>query len=178
MIASLSLAGCSGIQETINNKIASTAKEVSDGVNSEVGKATDALKSEFGTGENVNAKNLQGTLFMKYFESYSKEKKDQAMSSKFLESGSEGLKKDFGLILVKELSIDTCPPNPDGACGSNFFIFTKTSNWNKAGNQEFYLADGGGAPGDVYGPFTDDLQKLYNEIKDIKTVKFDTAAAE
>ncbi len=45
-IASLGLTGCSGLQDMINNKIASTAKEVSDGINSEVGKATDALKAQ------------------------------------------------------------------------------------------------------------------------------------
>ncbi len=45
-IASLALTGCSAIQTAINNKIASTAKEVSGNINSEVAKTTDALKAQ------------------------------------------------------------------------------------------------------------------------------------
>lgn len=46
VVASLSLTGCSGLQDMINNKIASTTKQVADGVNSEVAKTTDALKAQ------------------------------------------------------------------------------------------------------------------------------------
>ncbi len=46
IVASLSLTGCSGLQDMINNKIASTTKQVADGVNSEVAKTTDALKAQ------------------------------------------------------------------------------------------------------------------------------------
>lgn len=45
-IASLALTGCSAIQTAINNKIASTAKEVSGNINNEVAKTTDALKAQ------------------------------------------------------------------------------------------------------------------------------------
>lgn len=177
IVASLSLSGCGSLQSAINNKIASTAQQVGTAVNSEVAKTTDALKQEVGY---INMNDLKAPLFLKYYGDFQtgKIKQNEAMSTEHSMSGDAGLKEKFGLINIKELTIDDCPPNPDGVCGATFILYAKSADWNKPGKQTFYFSpDGGGAPGSVYGPFTDDLDKFYNEIKGINNIHIDTVAA-
>lgn len=79
--------------------------------------------------------------------------------------------KDPEVLGFKELAnvAVTCPDSLGTPCGGNLLILSKDSI--HSGNQEFYLAFTMGTGYKYYGPFTDDLQKIVDESKTIKSLE-------
>lgn len=91
-----------------------------------------------------------------------------ATRKQFVNSGMVKNPNELGL---KELGnvVVTCPDSLGTPCGGNLLILSK--NPLNSGNQEFYLAFTMGTGYTYYGLFTDDLQKLVNESKAIKSLE-------
>ncbi len=75
---------------------------------------------------------------------------------------------ELGLNEIASIKI-ACPENADGPCGGELLILSP--ELLHAGNQEFYLAQEGGAGYTYYGPFLDNLEKLVIESKVIDSLK-------
>lgn len=130
-ISILALTGCSGLQDAINNKIAETTKQVADGVNSEVGKATDALKqqgetiqkdteiaaaqlkSEFGIVDGEVYKNTEFGFSLQFPKSWGKltikgpiDTKLVSNTAKSVQITSENKAKTYNLIIVDKTFIE------------------------------------------------------------------------
>ena len=69
-----------------------------------------------------------------------------------------------GFMELAKVKVE-CPKNADGPCGYDLLIVSKEAL--HSGNQEFYLAQAGGAGYSYFGPFTDNLESLVNESKTI-----------
>lgn len=177
MIASLSLSGCSSLKDAINNKIASTAKSVSDQANTvakdtsaalkvqgetmqkDLGTAKTALETDLGVKSEADMKN---TLFLTYFNKF--------------RSGSEkpnlSIKDKSNFVIVAGFVIDMCPPKPNGICDYGLDVVATDAQWStKKGKQDFYLKTIGEGPINYYGPYNDDLVKIAGEVKDMTTLK-------
>jgi len=86
----------------------------------------------------------------------------------FLNSGMMKNPEALGFKEVGKAKV-ACPENADGPCGFDLLILSKDTL--HSGNQEFYLAQAGGAGYSYYGPFSDDLQRIVNESKTIESLK-------
>jgi len=98
------------------------------------------------------------TTVEEYFET-----RDQFLNSE--------MTKDPDALGFKELAnlAVTCPDSLGTPCGGNLLILSKDSL--HSGNQEFYLAFTMGTGYLYYGPFTDDLQRIVDESKAIKSLE-------
>ncbi|MFA7277532.1 MAG: hypothetical protein WC101_00910 [Candidatus Gracilibacteria bacterium] len=122
-IASLALTGCSAIQTAVNNKIASTTKEISGNINSEVAKTTDALKaqgekmqSDFGTAADQLKKEagiVDGTIYtntkfsfsLQFPKSWGKVTTKEVQSGKYIKSlniSSQDKLMSYGLAIIEK----------------------------------------------------------------------------
>lgn len=75
---------------------------------------------------------------------------------------------ELGLNEITSIKI-ACPENADGPCGGELLILSP--ELLHAGNQEFYLAQEGGAGYTYYGPFLDNLENLVIESQVIDSLK-------
>ncbi|EKD33355.1 MAG: hypothetical protein ACD_76C00044G0022 [uncultured bacterium] len=84
---------------------------------------------------------------------------------------NDGITKDPSELGLKELAniAVTCPDSAGTPCGGNLLILSKDSL--HSGSQEFYLAFTMGTGYMYYGPFMDDLQRIVNESKTIKSLE-------
>ena len=86
----------------------------------------------------------------------------------FLDSSMRKTPTELDLKEIAKIEI-ACPENADGPCGG--FLEIVSSSTLGSGNQEFYLAQEGGAGYSYYGPFTDDLNRIVNEAKQSEPLK-------
>jgi hypothetical protein len=86
----------------------------------------------------------------------------------FLNNSMSKAPAELGLKEIVKVEI-ACPEDADGPCGG--FLEIVSASILGSGNQEFYLAEEGGAGYSYYGPFTDDLQRIVSESQAIKSLK-------
>ncbi len=89
--------------------------------------------------------------------------RDQFLNSEMTKDPSELGFKELANVAV------TCPDSLGTPCAGNLLVLSKDSI--QSGNQEFYLAFTMGTGYKYYGPFTDDLQKIVDESKSIKSLE-------
>lgn len=101
---------------------------------------------------------------------------------------SSGKKPDPEFVIIADVIVDDCGPNPDGICGWPLYIVGSADWESNEGKQVFYLgqAAGSGLRADTYlyqderlaltshfGPFTDYLQDLVEQARTLKEIKVD-----
>jgi len=91
------------------------------------------------------------------------ETRDQHLDGSMMKAPEELGFKELATVRV------ACPEDADGPCGFDLLILSKESL--HSGQQEFYLAQAGGAGYSYYGPFTDDLERIVDESEKIESLK-------
>jgi hypothetical protein len=86
----------------------------------------------------------------------------------FLNNSMSKTPAELGLKEIAKIEI-ACPEDADGPCGGSLEVVS--ASVLGMGNQEFYLAEEGGAGYSYYGPFMDDLQRIVSESQSIKSLK-------
>jgi hypothetical protein len=89
--------------------------------------------------------------------------RNQYLDSSMMKTPEESGFKELATVKI------ACPEDADGPCGFDLLILSKESL--RSGEQEFYLAQAGGAGYSYYGPFTDDLERIVDESQTIESLK-------
>lgn len=76
-----------------------------------------------------------------------------------------------GFENIYQIQVDNCQADLSEACESTFYIYARP-NWAATeGTQPFYFSEGQGSKsGQFFGPYMDDVRRLMQEARKIKTM--------